>query len=363
MLTRFISALVVSMFLTIPIQSFGQEQVPAGEEAAIQATLKMIEEVVRHDQALNNGLAVRDAHAKHHGCVKAEFQVAQDVPENLKVGVFKTEKTYPAWIRFSNGSGQIQADSARDGRGMAVKLMRVDGEKILESERFEKTQDFIMINNPDFFVRNAVDYVEFQQFVSAGKPFKYFFPGVDPRGWRLHELGPAIKTLSHKVKNPLSTRYWSMTPYLLGNTEIKYSVRPAVCPSGAKAVVDSDKTETPNFLRENLARSLAASEACFDFLVQRRTDPRSMPIEDPTVNWSERKSVPVKVATIVIHKQSFATAEQMNFCENLSYTPWHALPEHRPLGGINRARKVVYEGISKLRHDLNHTERREPTGW
>jgi hypothetical protein len=42
--------------------------------------------------------------------------------------------------------------------------------------------------------------------------------------------------------------------------------------------------------------------------------------------------------------------------------PWHAVPEHRPLGGINRVRKVVYETISKLRHDLNGAPRSEPTG-
>ena len=50
----------------------------------------------------------------------------------------------------------------------------------------------------------------------------------------------------------------------------------------------------------------------------------------------------------------------MTFCENLSYTPWHSLPDHRPIGGINRARKVVYEAISKVRHDYNAVPRREP---
>ena len=36
--------------------------------------------------------------------------------------------------------------------------------------------------------------------------------------------------------------------------------------------------------------------------------------------------------------------------------------EHRPLGGVNRTRRVVYEVISELRHGLNGTPRREPTG-
>jgi hypothetical protein len=37
---------------------------------------------------------------------------------------------------------------------------------------------------------------------------------------------------------------------------------------------------------------------------------------------------------------------------HLSFTPWHALPEHKPLGSINRLRKVVYERISNTRHQL-----------
>jgi len=36
---------------------------------------------------------------------------------------------------------------------------------------------------------------------------------------------------------------------------------------------------------------------------------------------------------------------------------------HRPLGGINRVRRVVYEAISSLRHQLNLAPRTEPTGF
>lgn len=48
------------------------------------------------------------------------------------------------------------------------------------------------------------------------------------------------------------------------------------------------------------------------------------------------------------------------FGENLSFTPWHALPEHRPLGLTYRLRKVIYEHISQVRHEMNSSGRREP---
>jgi hypothetical protein len=80
------------------------------------------------------------------------------------------------------------------------------------------------------------------------------------------------------------------------------------------------------------------------------------------VRWNEKASPFRPVATIDIPAQRFESPEQQKFCEDLSMNPWHAAPEHRPLGGINRVRKVVYETISKFRHDLNGAPRSEPTG-
>ncbi len=61
---------------------------------------------------------------------------------------------------------------------------------------------------------------------------------------------------------------------------------------------------------------------------------------------------------IIIPIQDCMSLEQAVFCENLSFSPWHSLPEHRPLGLVNRVRKVAYREISRLRHDLNKAPRR-----
>jgi hypothetical protein len=98
---------------------------------------------------------------------------------------------------------------------------------------------------------------------------------------------------------------------------------------------------------------LQDQEARFDLLVQLQTDPVAMPVEDPTVAWDERVSPLRKVATVRIPPQRFETKERMVLGENLSFSPWHTLPEHRPLGGINRVRKGVYEALSKRRHEHN----------
>jgi hypothetical protein len=321
------------------------ESVPADEPAAIETIVKSIEERVR--AAAKSGPAHRDAHPKAHGCVRAEFRVLDGLPPALRVGVFAEARTYKAWIRFSNGSETPQPDSIGDGRGMAIKLMEV-------ALSPSTTQDFVMINSPAFFVRNAADYVRFQ---TASNPLWFFFPSFNPFRFRLHEFMVARAITGRKVQNPLNSRYWSTAPCRLGAGTCKYSARPAGLPSAFIA------TDGPNFLHDNLARHLVQADASFDFMVQPRTEPESMPVEDPTIAWDETVAAFVPVARITIPRQSFDSPEQHAFCENLSFTPWHCVEEHRPLGGINRVRRVVYEHISGVRHALNGVPRCEPTDF
>jgi hypothetical protein len=321
------------------------EAVPPEEAAAIATIAASIEDQVR--AAALTGPARRDAHPKAHGCVQAEFEVLGGLPPELGVGLFSVPRTYKAWIRFSNGNAKPQPDSVGDGRGMAVKLMGV-------AESPSTTQDFIMINSPAFFVRNAADYVDFQL---ASNPLGFFFPSFNPFRFRLHELMMALAITRQKVLNPLNARYWSMTPVLFGDVACKYSARPAGAPSPFTA------TDTADFLRANLARHLSQQGAAFDFMIQRRTRPDAMPVEDPTVAWDEQAAPFTPVARITIPPQSFEAPQQLANCENLSFTPWHCALAHRPLGGINRVRRVVYEAISSLRHQLNHAPRAEPTDF
>jgi catalase len=157
----------LALMSALPAWAAGDEEIPAGEDAATEQIVRMIEANVRAEA--KGGKARRDAHPKGHGCVQAEFRVLGDLPEALRAGLFGEARAYPAWIRFSNASGKTQEDSAGDARGMAVKLMGV--------ERSESgTQDFLMINHPVFLVRNAADYVEFQKAVIEGSPARFFFP-------------------------------------------------------------------------------------------------------------------------------------------------------------------------------------------
>jgi hypothetical protein len=293
----------------------------------------------------------RDAHAKHHGCVKAIFQVHnQGLPPELRVGVFAKNRVFPAWIRFSNASTDIQMDRFTDGRGMAIKLMGVANSKILPDEKDEKTQDFVLANTPVFPLDTPAEYLSISS--EGGKTVFHLFKYYLTHPAKIFVLAPL---LFQTVSNPLSIRYWSITPYALGPAAVKYSAIPCSMEDRAKI----DKTHE-NYLREAMAATLHTSEVCFQFMVQLQNNAEKMPIELPTVNWDEKRSPFISVATILIFSQTFESEAQMEFCENISFTPWHSLPEHRPLGGLNRARKGIYQTISTLRHKANNAPRVEP---
>ncbi len=327
-----------------------REDPPADEAAFIQELADRLKAKIIQENP--TGIMRRDAHPKMHGVVMAEFIVEQDLPEELRVGIFKEPKTYPAWIRFSNQNGGIRPDLERDIRGMAIKLMDVPGDKLLEEEKHEQTQDFIVISTNVFVTKDVEEFDQLIQALTGSTLSKIGFFATHSRVvWNLIQ---SMKIFA----NPLQIRYWSTTPYLLGTNAVKYSAIPHV---HARDAVPGNPGD--DFLREAMIRQLATGNALFDFTVQLQADAEAMPIEDPGKAWDETASPFRKVATIRILKQEFDSDKQREFGENLSYSPWHSLPEHRPLGGVNRARKVVYAFISTFRHQQNHAPRTEPTSW
>ena len=328
-----------------PVPNADGEVIPADEASHIAFVTSSLKASVQAG-AVKEGRAFRDAHRKAHGCVSARFSVLEGLPTSVAHGLFAKAGTYDAVIRYSNGA-QTTDDTKGDARGMALKIKGVPGPKLLEDEANASTQDFLLMNSSRFFVANAKDYVGFQKAIDGG-PWSI-------AGWlALHAFNEGavlLKIQSQKVTNPLNLRYFSPVPNKLGPQQMKVSATPCA------GSVFKDTATGVNLLRENLQATLNQRGACFDFAVQLRTDPARMPIEDATVEWKESASPFIKVARIDIPMQQ---AEQGEACEIRSFTPWHSIAEHRPLGGIQRVRKAVYQEISTLRHQLNGQARIEP---
>jgi len=348
------------------------EQIDPSERYLVPSIVASARKLVDDVQKQSGPTYRRDAHAKAHGCLTATFTVRDDLPKEMRTGVFVPGRQYQAWIRFSNGNAKLQADYDKDARGMAIKLMGVEGPKLLDSpaDRDAKTQDFLMINYPVFFNRDPAEYERFIRYQADGSQFGYFFAGRNPLDWRWRELFIGGQLLG-RIRNPLYAQYFSMTSYAMGvdrdageepqpyRHAMKYSAKSCTPPDGRPADVADD-----DYLRRGLVEHLATADGCFEFLVQLQDPARNMPVEDPTVRWKESQAPFVRVADVHIPAQEFDTPARNSFCENLSFNPWHAHVDHRPLGGLNRIRKAVYEEIAVYRHAMNgHEIYREPTGW
>ncbi len=331
----------------------GKESIGPNEDKISQRTLELTLNSIK-EKATDGSIVKRDAHPKHHGCVTGKFSISDNLPNEMKVGLFAKASTYDMWLRLSNGSATPQRDDIGDIRGAGIKLLGVKGSKVLEKEKNATTQDFLLINHPVLPVGDPQEYLDLFEASFQKKTFGYFF-GWNPFQWKMGALSKVRAIRGKKIPNMLSIRYWSTTPYQLGDKAVKYSIKPCNAPNS-----NMPDTTDENYLRKEMSKQLQSGEACFDFMVQLQGDPKEYPVEDPSYEWNESVSPFVKVAEIKISSQKFDSEKQMNYCENLSFNPWHTLPEHKPLGGINRVRKVVYEGISAYRHEKNGVPEKEP---
>jgi hypothetical protein len=168
-----------------------------------------------------------------------------------------------------------------------------------------------------------------------------------------------IKDIRAKnVASPLRVRYWSGSPFWLGPASgndghaVKYSASPRQLV--ASAPQDGDTDIPDDFLSQALMNGVRSQPALFDFTVQLQTDPEKMPVEDVSTEWSEDLSRPLIVASLRIPPQQVDSSGRFaEECERLSFNPWHALAEHRPMGGMNRLRKVVYQASIDKRRDAD----------
>jgi hypothetical protein len=303
------------------------------------------------------GAYERGGNTKTHGLVRATFTVRDDLPAHLRKGIFATRRSYPAYIRFAGPGPDVPEDIRDVGFGsMSVKLMDVPGPKLMDDEKF--TQDWPAVVTPTFVTPDTRENAKLQYWSTIDEPIWYFLNPKDS-----HLLDFIMQGLWNETQyNPLGHRYYSCVPYLLGEGQaMLYSYKPLTeVPMDIPGVPFG--RVPPNYLRDNMRKTLREKDVAFDMLIQVQTDPHLMPIEDASIRWPEHLSPWIPAARIDIPKQEFDIPAQMAFARNLKINPWHAIPEHRPLGNQSRARKRMYDELARYRQYMNHVEHVEPTG-
>jgi hypothetical protein len=324
----------------------GKEYIPSSEAEDIAKITEAFkqgltrETAARKEKALSP-IALRRTHPKTQAIVEAKFTVSKDIPQEFQSGIFAKPKKYNAIVRLSNAAptegGEFRSDAIADTHGISIKLRGL-GDDV--------SQDFLLNDHPNFIAATPNELINFIIGGAALKQGKKIsdLPLVQQqaviRGVTLTKASDAL------TKNPLDEVYFSQTPYKLGNGAVKYVLKPR-------------EINTPNpinakdpayALQEALVDTLSAKDVYFDFFIQPQTNACSELVEDSSVEW---KSGLIPVATLKIPSQTINFAKQSNQNEKFVFSPWNTLPEHQPLGGLNRARKVVYPPLTELRKGLN----------
>jgi hypothetical protein len=142
--------------------------------------------------------------------------------------------------------------------------------------------------------------------------------------------------------HPASNTYFSMAPIRFGKYVAKYRAKPAGYRLDSYLDLVMRLGSEADAMRLALEDTLRTQEVMFEFQVQLRTATRTMPIEDASVEWPESESPYRTVAHLLLPRQEIASLRQQDAYKDLSFSVWHALAAHRPLGGINRVRRRVY---------------------
>lgn len=311
----------------------GEEVVSAGEQALVADFVAFLKEASL--ARAGNGPVRRFNQTRSTGCVRAEFTVPDGLPAELRVGLFATPGSFNGHIRFANATSE--SDKEQDIRGMSIKLTGVPGMNLMPGVT---DVDFVLFSHPVMLAATAKDFLELLQANEAGGVKRVTYFATHPRSAIVATAAQAHHTCH------LDIPYFSATPYRFGaGKAVKYVVTPT---SARRSEKPRHLTEA--YLLDNMRTHLSQGDATFDFCVQFQTDPEKMPIEDAMVEWDEKDSPYRKVATIRIPQQAFESFDQMALAESIAFNPWNTLPEHQPLGGMNRARKLIYTELSKLRH-------------
>jgi hypothetical protein len=131
----------------------------------IDAIVQRTKESPQHEPG---GKAVRAAHAKTYGLLRASVTVLPDLPPEYAQGIYATPATYEAVVRYSNGLGHIRPDAyLGPACGMGVKIIDVPGASLLDDEPDATTFDYNLINNPTFFCSTVHDYTFIEPLFAA----------------------------------------------------------------------------------------------------------------------------------------------------------------------------------------------------
>jgi hypothetical protein len=333
----------------------------AGE---IVRTMRGIAETVARDARR----AFRPVHAKSHGFVIGQFEVFDGLAPPWAQGLFAHPGRWPVVMRLSTTPGDLLPDRVSTPRGIALKVIGVPGDRVAGSEG-DVTQDFVMVNGRVFPAPGAAGFAKKLKLLAATtnrapglkSVLSAALRGVESLLAKTGHESSALKVLGgHPATHILGETFFSQVPLLYGRYMAKFSLAPA---SGSLKALTGARIDLhhDDAIREAVSAHFAGQGGEWELRAQLCTSLDRMPIEDASVEWPESESPFVPVARIRADPQTTWSPRLVAMVdEGMSFTPWHAIAAHRPLGSVMRVRKVAYDAAAKFRAERNGVRITEP---
>ena len=310
----------------------------------------------------DGGHAIRSVHAKSHGLLDVQVIVPQGLPIDLAQGLFAKPGTYHGVMRYSTIPGDVLDDNVSTPRGLAIKVMGIEGPRLPGSEG-ASTQDFVMVNGPAFNAPNAKKFLGTLKQLAATtdkapglkKALSTALQGVEKAIEALGGKSATLITLGgHPETNVLGETYFTQVPMRYGDYIAKLSIAPASAPLKALTNAKVDLDDRPDGLRQAVVEFFTTQGAEWELRAQLCTDLDAMPVEDASVEWPEDQSPYVTVARIVAAPQdAWSDVKAESIDDGMAFSPWHGITAHQPLGSVMRARKQSYEMSKRFRAEHN----------
>jgi len=284
----------------------------------------------------------RALHRKQLTAAGGTLEVLDGLPAYARHGLFAKPRDYDVWVRTSNGGLDRAPDRVPDIRGLALRVLGVEGESALGNGP-ATSQDFTLINQEAFGFPGAGEFVDFVMAASRGKGelLKYLLKRYGLLGGP-RRLGRMLRTVGRPFSGFATEPLFSAVPMANGPYAVRVRLEPAA--SNGSAAPDAANDWDADF-----SDRLARGPLHWDLQLQFFASEAATPIEDASVNWATPYTT---VARLMLPKQDTRSAEGLELAAKVEagvFDPWQALAEHRPLGDVQRARKAVYFASQKGR--------------
>ncbi|CAO4175419.1 catalase family protein [Methylorubrum populi] len=353
-----------------PIPYHPSVEQPRTDEDDVHAQMLATFAKIQNTTFEDYGRAVRGVHAKAHGLLVGRLEVLDDLPPTLAQGLLATPGSYEAVLRLSTNPGDILDDSVSTPRGLALKIIGVEGERLEGAEG--TTQDFVMANAPAFTAPDDAAFLKSLKLLAATtdtpqvfkKAFSAMLRGAETVLESLGTKSPTLISLGgHPETHILGETFYSQVPLRWGDYVAKVALAPVSPELTALTGASLNVNGKPNGLREAVTAFFAENEGVWELRAQLRTDEETMPVEDASQPWPEEQSPYVAVARLTVPRQDAWSEDKVRRIDDgFAFNPWHALAAHRPLGSIMRARRAAYPASAGFRAEHSGCPIHEPGG-